>query len=229
MTLFSSFRLGIRSSGGYFVSTFLFGVMFGMTAGAVGIETWLGMVMSASVFSASAQFAALEFWQAPLPMATIALSVFLVSTRNILLSMSMANHFDGHGIGRRVALMFILNDPGVVTSFSQPPEVDRLGYVSGYGVALMLSWTSATLLGFALSGWVVNADFGSVAFAGPLVMATMMVLFVKGSRARPAPWVVSGAVSWLALETGAAPWQILALAVAAGVAVAIVQARLSDD
>lgn len=74
----------------------MFGVMFGIAAVASGISTWQALLMSASVFTASGQFAALEFWQAPLPLGTIALSVFLVSTRNILLGMAMTHHFDGH-------------------------------------------------------------------------------------------------------------------------------------
>ena len=93
--------LGIRLSGDYFVSTFIFGIMFGITASAAGLEQWQAMLMSLTSFTASGQFAALEFWQAPLPYATIALSVLLVSTRNLLLGMAMTHHFDGHSLRRR--------------------------------------------------------------------------------------------------------------------------------
>ena len=71
MTTGQSALLGIRTSGDYFISTFLFGVMFGIAAAASGIEDWQAMLMSASVFTASGQFAALEFWQAPLPLGTM--------------------------------------------------------------------------------------------------------------------------------------------------------------
>ena len=86
MTTWQSALHGIRTSGDYFLSTFMFGLMFGITAAAIGIENWQALLMSASVFTASGQFAALEFWQAPLPLGTIALSVFLVSTRNLLMT-----------------------------------------------------------------------------------------------------------------------------------------------
>ena len=43
MTTWHSAILGIRSSGAYFVSTFMFGVMFGLTAAAVGMEGWQAM------------------------------------------------------------------------------------------------------------------------------------------------------------------------------------------
>lgn len=224
MTTYQSFVLGIRSSTGYFVSTFLFGVMFGIVASSTGLLYWQTFMMSATTYSASAQFAALEFWAQPLPMATIGLSVALVSTRNILLGMSMANYFDGHSLGRRICWLFLLNDPGVVTSFSQDEKVDRLGYVTGYGLSLMTSWLLSISLGFFLSGQFEQADLGSLNFAGPLVMATMMILFAKGSNAKPMPWVVSGITALFLFEIGSADYLILIISVMAGVIAAVITA-----
>ncbi len=225
MTTYQSLLLGLKSSGPYFVSTFLFGIMFGIAASASGVENWQALLMSASVFSASAQFASLEFWQSPLPLGTIALSVFLVSSRNILLGMSMTHHFDGHSLARRIIWLFILNDPGVVTSFRLDEKVDRLGYVTGYGIALMASWMLSSWLGLAVAGLLAGADLSSVRFAGPLVMATMMMLFVKGSKSSPMPWVVSGIAALILFEVGAANYLILILSVVIGVVAAIIREK----
>lgn len=222
MTTHESLVLGIRSSGAYFISTFLFGVMFGIAASSAGVSDWQAMLMSASVFSASAQFASLEFWQSPLPLGTIALSVALVSSRNILLGMSMTHHFDGHSLTRRIIYLFILNDPGVVTSFRLDQRVDRLGYVTGYGIALMCSWLISSLIGLNIAQWFAQTDLGSLAFAGPLVMATMMMLFIKGSKANPLPWIVSGVAALVLFEIGAPNFLILILSVVFGVVAAIV-------
>jgi predicted branched-subunit amino acid permease len=225
MTTYQSLLLGIRSSGAYFISTFLFGVMFGIAASSAGVSHWHSMLMSASVFSASAQFASLEFWQAPLPFGTIALSVALVSSRNILLGMSMTHHFDGHSLTRRIIMLFILNDPGVVTSFRLDKSVDRLGYVAGYGLALMFSWLSSSWLGLNIAEWFANANLGSLDFAGPLVMATMMILFAKGSKGDPTPWIVSGVAALILFEVGTPNYLILILSVVTGVIAAIVRGR----
>jgi len=227
MTTYQSFLLGVRSSGGYFISTFLFGVMFGLAASSAGISHWHAMFMSGTVFSASAQFASMEFWQAPLPLGTIALSVALISSRNILLGLSMTHHFDGHSLPRRIVWLFILNDPGVVTSFRLDKAVDRLGYVTGYGVALMVSWLSSSWLGLNLAEWFSHADLGSLDFAGPLVMSTMMVLFAKGSKSDPTPWIVSGLASLVLFEIGTPNYLILILSVVIGVLAAIVRGRLN--
>ena len=222
MSTFQSFKLGIRCSGGYFISTFLFGLMFGIAAVSAGIEQWQSLLMSASVFSASAQFVSLEFWQSPLPLGTIALSVALVSSRNVLLGMSMTYHFDGHSLLRRVVWLVLLNDPGVVTALSLDKKVDRLGYVFGYGVSLMVSWVLSTWVGLNLAGWFAEANLGSLNFAGPMVMATMMILFVKGSGANALPWITSGVASLLLYELGSPNYLILLGSVSVGIIVAVV-------
>ena len=229
MSTWHSALLGIRTSGDYFISTFLFGVMFGIAAAAIGIENWQALLMSASVFTASGQFAALEFWQAPLPLGTIALSVTLVSSRNLLLGMAMTHHFDGHSLQRRVVWLFLLNDPGVVNSFRMEPDVDRLGYVTGYGVSMMTSWLCSTLLGLSAAHWFASFDLGAVDFAGPLVMATMMMLFFKGSKSPPTPWIVSGIAALILFEFGTADYLVLLGSVVTGMIVAIVQVRRSHD
>jgi predicted branched-subunit amino acid permease len=229
MSTSKSMLLGIRLSGDYFISTFIFGVMFGIAASGVGLEYWQALLMSATTFTASGQFAALEFWQSPLPYGTIALSVALVSTRNILLGMSMTHHFDGHSLRRRILWLFLLNDPGVVTSFRLDKEVDRLGYITGYGISMMVSWLSATLLGLSITEFLTDFDLGSISFAGPLVIVTMMILFTRGSKASATPWVVSGITALILFELGIANYLILIIAVAIGVFASVIQQRFHND
>jgi len=225
MTTRQSALHGIRTSGDYFVSTFLFGVMFGIAAVSVGLENWQALLMCATSFTASGQFAALEFWAAPLPFGTIALSVALVSSRNLLLGMAMTHHFDGHSLRRRIVWLALLNDPGVVNSFRMDAEIDRLGYVTGYGISMMISWLLSTWIGLNIAHLVSSFDLGAIDFAGPLVIATMMMLFFKGSKSKPAPWIVSGAAALILFEAGAPNYLILLVSVLAGMVVAILQSR----
>lgn len=216
-----SLIVGFQSSGAFFVSTFLFGLMFGIAAASNGLEHWQALLMSASVFSASAQFASLEFWHHPLPLGTIALSVFLISTRNILLGMSMTYHFDGHGIHRKLIWMFLLNDPGVVTALRLNQPLDKLGYITGYGISLMASWLLSTWAGLHMVGVLSSRYTDPMDFAGPLVLATMMVLFAKGSGASPIPWIVSGLAALVLNEIGVPVYLVLPLSVALGTLTAL--------
>ena len=204
MTTWQSAVYGIRTSGDYFLSTFMFGVMFGIAASAAGLAGWQALLMGAASFSASASFAALEFWQAPLPLGTIALSVFLVSTRNILLGMSMTYHFDGHSLRRRIVWLYLLNDPGVVTSFRQPDEVDRLGYVTGYGVSMMVSWLLSISIGLNASLLFSTLDLGKVGFAGPLVHIVFASVWAYhiGMAHLKRRGVMRATLLWLALTAG---------------------------
>ena len=211
------------------MSTFLFGILLGFAATSTGVTYWQTMLMSLSVYSATVQFSALEFWAAPLPLGTIALTVLLVSTRNILLGISMANHFDGHSVKRRILWLFLLNDPGVVTVMQMRQQVDKLGYVTGYGAALMVSWLLSTWLGLELAQWFQGADLASMKFAGPMVLSTIMILFVKGSKASRTPWITSGVVALMLYELNVDIYLILPLSVAAGVIVELVFGRRSDD
>ena len=225
MSTYQSLLLGIRSSADYFISTFMFGVMFGIAASAAGLSQWQALLMSATAFTASGQFAALEFWQSPLPYGTIALSVALVSSRNILLGMAMTHHFDGHSLKKRIVWLFLLNDPGVVTSYRLEADVDRLGYVTGYGIAIMASWLSSTWLGLSIADIFATLDLGAIDFAGPLVIATMMMLFIKGSKTRSTPWIVSGIVALILFELEAANYLVLLLSVAVGIMAAVIRER----
>jgi predicted branched-subunit amino acid permease len=223
MSTYRSLLLGIRLSGDYFLSTFLFGVMFGIAATSVGLSHWQALLMCLTAFTASGQFAALEYWQAPLPYGTIALSVALVSSRNLLLGMAMTHHFDGHSLKRRILWLYLLNDPGVVTTYRLEKDVDRLGYVTGYGISMMVSWLTSTWLGLNIAGVFATFDLGSIDFAGPLVIATMMMLFIKGSKTKSTPWIVSSLVALILFELEAANYLVLLVSVTAGIIASVIQ------
>ena len=229
MSTNQSLLLGIRSSIAYFTSTFLFGLMFGIAAASAGIEHWLSLFMSGAVFSASAQLSSLEFWQSPLPLGTIALSVALVSSRNVLLGMSLAHQLDGHSLARRMLWLFLLNDPGVVTAIKLDKKVDRLGYITGYGISLMISWLISTWLGLSVAAFFAETNLASLNFAGPLVIATMMILFARGSKANPWPWMVSGITALVLYELGSANYLILIISVLTGVIASLFFTRHDHD
>jgi predicted branched-subunit amino acid permease len=139
--------------------------------------------------------------------------------------MAMTHHFDGHSLRRRIVWLALLNDPGVVNSFRLDAEVDRLGYVTGYGISMMISWLLSTWIGLNIANLVASFDLGAIDFAGPLVIATMMMLFARGSKSKPLPWFVSGGVALILFEVGAPNYLILLGSVMSGMVVAIWQTR----
>ena len=53
----------------------------------------------------------------------------------------------------------------------------------------------------------------------------MMMLFIKGSKTRSTPWIISGIVALILFELEAANYLILLLSVAAGVIAAVIRER----
>jgi len=53
----------------------------------------------------------------------------------------------------------------------------------------------------------------------------MMMLYARGSKSKPLPWIVSGGVALTLFEVGAANYLILLGSVVAGMIVAIWQSR----
>ena len=209
--------LAARESMPFCVSTFLFGILFGVAATAAGLTKMLSLVMSGITFSASGQFAALELWADPLPYTAILLSVFLVSSRNILLGLSVTNHLDGHSLSARLVCLGLLSDPGVVMILREARPINNLGYIFGYGLALWTSWMISVWLGFTFATVFAEADLSVLGFAGPLVMTCMMMLFVKSGRGHSLGWLVSGVVGLLMAMANVEIYWILPVAVVAGI------------
>ena len=84
-------------------------------------------------------------------------------------------------------------------------------------------WTRASFLS------EIGKKTESLDFAGPLVIATMMMLFAKGSKSDPTPWIVSGVAALILFEAGSPNYLILILSVVIGVIAAIVRRQLKHD
>src|SRR6267154_1568734 len=67
-----------------------FGIAFGVAASAKGVPAEISLFMSIAIFAGASQFAMLDLWYAPLPLATLALTVLAVNARHILLGAVLA-------------------------------------------------------------------------------------------------------------------------------------------
>ena len=67
-----------------------FGIAFGVAASAKGMAPEISIFMSFAICAGASQFALLDLWHAPLPLATLALTVLAVNARHILLGAALA-------------------------------------------------------------------------------------------------------------------------------------------
>lgn len=87
-----------------------FGIAFGVAASAKAISPGISVFMSVAIYAGASQFAALDLWYAPLPLATLALTVLAVNARHVLLGAALAPWLLQIPILRRVAALLLLSD-----------------------------------------------------------------------------------------------------------------------
>jgi 4-azaleucine resistance transporter AzlC len=83
-------REGIRDIAPAAVAAIPIGALFGALAVAKGLTPPEVLLMSGLVFAGGAQFAAMELWQTPAPVAVLAFSTLLINLRHVLMGASLA-------------------------------------------------------------------------------------------------------------------------------------------
>ena len=95
-----------------------FGIAFGVAASARGIAPEISIFMSIAIYAGASQFAVLDLWHAPLPMATLALTVLAVNARHILLGATLAPWLLQIPRLRRLAALLWLSDANFAHAMS---------------------------------------------------------------------------------------------------------------
>lgn len=202
-----------------------FGLMLGAAAAQKGLSAAEVALFSGLVFAGGAQFVAVELWTEPAPWAALALAVFLVNLRHVLMGASIAGKLGRFPAWLRPPAMFFLTDEG--WAMSEARAVHRpLTPAFYFGVAALLygNWFLWTVLGTQLGALIEDpAVFGfDIAFTALFV--ALIASFWRGSTT--AAVVVASALSAVAARAfipGA--WYVLVGALA-GVAVG---ALMADD
>ncbi len=218
---------GAQANFGFAASGFLFGILFGIAATGAGITVFQATLMSAVMFTAAGQFAALEFWQTPLPYATLAVSTLLISSRLGLLSIAMIPYIRERSLATRMAGFAYLLDPNAVLVMKLKQAHDPLGFLVGGGLALYVTWIIGTIIGATFTN-ILTADMvEAMQFAGILFIAMIMMTVAKDNGKHWLPWTISGASAMALTLAGAHPAAIMILSVLAGIFGAIAKEKFA--
>ena len=171
-------RAGVRH--GFFVaqpmaaSVLLYGAVFGVLAGEAGLSSIQALLMSALVYSGSAQLAALEIGVSGSLLPPLLLAVLLLNARYLLYGAALRPWLSGTSPARAYATLFFTGDGSWALSMKEYAGGNRdAGFVFGSGVAMYLPWALGTLVGHLLASWVpdpkaLGLDFMLVAFAAAI-------------------------------------------------------------
>src|SRR5690606_4705187 len=88
----------------------IFGAAFGLAAVQVGLDNSLIMAMSTLVFAGASQFAALELWGSQVPVFTLAITVFAINARHLLMGATLYPWLRHLPPRRRYGVMLLASD-----------------------------------------------------------------------------------------------------------------------
>jgi predicted branched-subunit amino acid permease len=129
--------------------------LFGALAAGKGLSVAEVALMSGLVFAGGAQFAAVDIWRMPPPIALLAFSTLLINLRHILMGASLAAKTAQFSRWQRLLLFFFLADENWAMAeqqvLFQPLTVASF---AGMGSIFWLNWVVWSSLGAALGSFL---------------------------------------------------------------------------
>ena len=176
----------------------IFGAAFGLAAVQVGLDDSVIMAMSTLVFAGASQFAALELWGSQVPVFTLAITVFAINARHLLMGATLYPWLRHLPPGRRYGVMLLASDANWAMSMQafargQP----GIGLLLGGGFALWLFWVLGTWLGVHFGGAIRDPR----GLGLDMVMGCFLLAMVVGGEKNLrllAIWIIAACASLLA-------------------------------
>ena len=210
------------------VSVFVvpFGVAFGVSAIDHGLGPLQATVMSLLVFTATAQFAALDFLNEPVAFGSLFLVVLALSARHVIMGAALSGWINRLPLVKRLATLTLLSDANFADTQPLLQKGERdLGVLLGGGLIMWFAWTASTALG-AFGGNLLG-DTDAYGFGAVMVcfFAATAVGMLRASSGLVLPTAIASGLSALTLPLLPTGWNIILAALAGGVLAAVFHAE----
>jgi predicted branched-subunit amino acid permease len=173
-------RDGARAALPLAPAPFLFGLSFGVLAEAAGMGAVAAVVMSATTFAGSAQFAAASVFQdGGAVLAAVAAAVFL-NARYIAISVTVASIVPGGLLRRFAGSQLIVDESWALSGRSGRFEWPIL---AGAGLLLYVLWVGSTGLGTVLGGALDDPNAVGLDAAFAVLFLGLAVPYLRERRA----------------------------------------------
>ena len=172
---FAGVRHGFLRAQPMALGILFYGVVFGVLAASAGLTTLESLLMSATVYSGSAQLAALQAWSASPLVLPLAAAVLMMNARYILYGAALRPWLGGLAPHKVYPTLYFLGDGNWALSMKEHAEGRTdAGFVLGSGFAMFMPWLLGTAIGH-LGGSLVadpaafGLDFMLAAFSTALM------------------------------------------------------------
>lgn len=160
-----------------------FGAAFGLAAVQTGLENPSTVLMSTLVFAGASQFAALELWGVQIPLVPLALTVFAINARHLLMGASLYPWLRHLSPAKRYGVMLVASDANWALSMQAFNRgKPGFGLLLGGGLALWSFWIFGTWLGIYFGGAIHDPK----SFGLDMVMGCFLLAMAVGGREEPA-------------------------------------------
>lgn len=203
-TLYWSFA-GIRRGAALAIpvipGTLAFGAAVATVAAQKGITIEQASLMSAFVFSGTAQLLAAEAWTSPATLAsilTLSALTLVANMRFILIGASLYPLFGSLPGWQVYPVLCITGDASWLITIREHGQGNRdVGLFLGAGLCLWSVWMGATLLGHSIGTFVSDARQFGLDLVMPAFFVALLVPMWKGIWLA-VPWAVAGVVGLIA-------------------------------
>ena len=215
-------RDGLRDIAPVAIAALPIGLLFGAIAVAKGLSPLEVVLMSALVYAGGAQFAAIETWVQPAPIAVLAFATLLINLRHVLMGASLAPKMRATRLQKLLGF-YVLTDEA--WALAERRSIDRpvtMAYWLAMAAVLPLTWVGSSAAGAVLGSFLGDPARLGADFAFTALFIGLVAGFGR-SRVTLATIAVSAAVAALVYKAVGAPWHVAAGAVA-GIAAAYLAA-----
>ena len=176
----NDFRLAIADSSVVMLGIAVLGLGLGIILNAHGLPIWTAPLLSALVFAGSVEFLMVGMLSGGVPLASIALTVFLVNARHLVYGLSYPLH-NVKGFWAKALAIHTLCDEAFALN-TGPDRNERSGArILWVNVLIYVSWILSVVLGYVLGASFLSSLKG-VDF---VMVAIFTVLAMDGYRANP--------------------------------------------
>ncbi|MES2975543.1 MAG: AzlC family ABC transporter permease [Pseudomonadota bacterium] len=161
----------------------VYGLVFGVLASQRGLAWLEALLMSAMLYSGTAQLAVLQGWNRDAVILPLVITILVMNARYVLYGAAIQPWLSGVSKPRAWASLFLMGDGNWAMAMKEYEGGYRdAGFVLGSGLATFAPWVAGTIAGHLLAGSVPDPttfglDFMLVAFAAAIGVAVF-----KGRR-----------------------------------------------
>jgi branched chain amino acid efflux pump len=180
----SPFRKGARRIAPIGAAAAIFAASFAVLARTADFDGFQAIVMSATTFAGSAQFAAVSILETGGGVAAAVVAAILLNARYAPISVTVASEFEGGALRRLLEAQLIVDESWAL-SRRRDGSYDRRLLLGG-GLVLYVSWVGGTTVGALVGDRLGDPDRYGLDAAFPALFLALLVPQVRSRRAAAA-------------------------------------------